>query len=145
MSFAWATLNYIRSKYGLAHLSLASTQGQWAGREIRKGCLGSLGRRPVPWDGQGKSPWSSYLQWAPNPTGPLRLIYLQNDSHQSGMADDRQVKPPCAMSQSWLEASRVATMWLSPHKPSLIHLVWTVFSYLKGFDNAACERCRLFG
>lgn len=54
----------------------------------------------APWDGQGKPPWSSYLQRALNPTGPLRLIYLQNDSQQSGTADDQQVKPPCAMSPS---------------------------------------------
>lgn len=135
MPFAWATSTYIRSKYGSAHLSPAAPK-------VSEQDVKSERAAWAPWGGgrchemvRGKSPWSCYLQWAPNPTGPLRLIHLQNDSRQSGTADDQQVKPPCAMSHGlhradWKPAGSLRCDWLLTR--TLWCLTLTGFSYLKG-------------
>lgn len=58
-------------------------QGRRAGREIGKGCLGAMR-----WS--TKSLRSAYLQRAPKPTGPPRLIYLQNDCEQVKVTKPQQ-------------------------------------------------------
>lgn len=80
----------------------------------------------MPRDGQRKSLQSFNLQWAPNPTSPLRKC-LQNDSHQS---DERRFKPPCPMSQSWL--------------PQPTHPTGPGLCYSKVPGNVACENCGVF-
>lgn len=142
MPFTWATLSCIRSKYGSAHLSPAAPKvseqdvkserlprllGEEAGamrwsREVSVVLLSSASTEPHrPSKANISTKWLSaeWRRWRP-----------------AGQTTLRNVTEP---QQRGLEGGRVSPMWLAPHKASLI-----LFSYLKGFGNAASEHCGLF-